>query len=31
VLGDQALGLSPAQIEKAPEIVSKHLRLLGET
>ena len=29
VLGDEALGLSPAQLEKAPEIVSRHLRLLG--
>ncbi|MGD0287463.1 MAG: hypothetical protein ABSC31_13995 [Acidimicrobiales bacterium] len=29
VLGDEALGLSPAQLEKAPEIVSRHLRALG--
>ena len=30
VLGDEALGLSPAQLERAPEVVSHHLRLLGE-
>ena len=29
VLGDEALGLSPAQLERAPEIVSRHLRALG--
>ena len=29
VLGDEALGLSPAQLERAPEIVSRHLRLVG--
>ena len=29
VLGDEALGLTPAQLEKAPEIVSRHLCLLG--
>ena len=29
VLGDEAFGLSPAQRERAPEIVSKHLRALG--
>jgi len=29
VLGNQALGLSPAQLEKAPEIVSRHRRLVG--
>jgi hypothetical protein len=29
VLGDEALGLSPAQLEKAPDVVSRHLRLLG--
>ena len=29
VLGDEALGLSPGQLEKAPEIVSRHLRALG--
>jgi hypothetical protein len=31
VLDDEVLGLSRAQRERAPEIVSKHLRLLGET
>jgi hypothetical protein len=31
VLGNQALGLSPAQPEKAPEIVSRHRRLVGAT
>ena len=31
VLGDEALGLSPAQLESAPEIVSRHLRLLTTT
>jgi hypothetical protein len=31
VLGNQALGLSPAQLEKAPEIVSRHRRLVGAT
>jgi len=31
VLDDEALGLSPAQLEKAPEIVSRHLRLVGAT
>jgi hypothetical protein len=31
VLGDEALGLSPAQLEQAPAIVSKHLRALGPT
>jgi hypothetical protein len=29
VLGDEALGLSAAQLEVAPEIVSRHLRLLA--
>jgi hypothetical protein len=29
VLGDETLGLSSAQLEKAPEIVSRHLRALG--
>jgi len=29
VLGDEALGLSPAQLEIAPGIVSRHLRALG--
>ena len=31
VSGDQALGLTPAQLEKAPEIVSRHRRLVGAT
>jgi hypothetical protein len=31
VPGDQALGLTPAQPEKAPEIVSRHRRLVGAT
>jgi hypothetical protein len=31
VLDDEVLELSPAQRERAPDIVSKHLRLLGET
>jgi hypothetical protein len=31
VLGDEALGLTAAQLEKAPEIVSRHLRLIGTT
>jgi hypothetical protein len=31
VLGNQALGLAPAQLEKAPEIVSRHPRLVGAT
>lgn len=31
VLGNQALGLTPAQLEKAPEIVGRHRRLVGAT
>ncbi|MGD0985694.1 MAG: hypothetical protein ABSA65_18065 [Acidimicrobiales bacterium] len=31
VLGNQALGLSPAQLEKAPQVVSRHRRLVGAT
>jgi hypothetical protein len=31
VLCDKALGLSPAQLEKAPEVVVSHLRMVGTT
>lgn len=31
VPGNQALGLTPAQPEKAPQIVSRHRRLVGAT
>ena len=31
ILGDKALALSRAQLERAPEIVSRHFRLVGGT
>jgi hypothetical protein len=31
ILSDKALELSRAQLERAPEIVSRHFRLVGST